>query len=179
MEGIKDLREKFGLSQATFADILGITRGQLSLIECSMRNLSTHSLVKIGELEIAQKFTPEFQPDDESRKFLTAQKESYYDNLKKRLNKEQLRLIDLQTQLIKSEEKYKSVCESLRLIGAELKLFDELPSYTHRLKDEFDSHFKAYLKNHPDITLGLKLSIKECEAVIQILQEEILRTDKK
>jgi transcriptional regulator with XRE-family HTH domain len=173
MEEIKNIRQKLGMNQELFADVLGISRGQLAQIEGSRRKLSTNSLIKLGELEIAQRLRPEFQPDEDSLHLLVAKRDVYLTELTRRLENQEKQFDKLQAQLIKNEQKFAGACEALRMITEEQKLFEGVSKYEQNLLTQYNSYMKVYLATHPNSCLDLKLKIKEAEAGIVVLKEEM------
>jgi transcriptional regulator with XRE-family HTH domain len=52
MKGLKNIREKLGLSQQDMAHWLGISRSLVTLVELGSRSLPSAALIKLSELEI-------------------------------------------------------------------------------------------------------------------------------
>ncbi|MFT3910318.1 MAG: transcriptional regulator [Ferruginibacter sp.] len=61
MSSLKNIREKFGISQEDAASWLGISRSLVALYERGIRNLPTHALLQLGRLEM---MVVEFEKDD-------------------------------------------------------------------------------------------------------------------
>jgi transcriptional regulator with XRE-family HTH domain len=173
MEDVKNIRQKLGMNQELFANVLGISRVQLAQIEGSRRKLSTNSLIKLGDLEIAQRLRPEFQPDEDNLHVLVAKRDAYLTELTRRLENQEKQFDKLQAQLARNEQKFARACEALRMITEEQKLFEGVSKYQQNLQTQYDSYMKVYLTTHPNSCLDLKLKIKEVEAGIIILKEEM------
>ena len=80
MSTLKDLRLSLGLTQQQLADMLGITRTQLSMAELNRRLLPTSALLRMGNLEIqitaqtSSRIEEELQRQSQkARNFLSAQ----------------------------------------------------------------------------------------------------------
>ncbi len=173
MEELKNIRQKLGMNQQLFANALGISRVQLAQIEGSRRKLSTNSLIKLGQMEIVQRLRPEFQPGGENLLLLVAKREAHQAELVRRLEDLEKQLHKLRDQLAKNEQRFAGAREALRMITEEQKLFEGVPKYEQSLQTQYDLYIKVYLTTHPNSCLDLKLKIRESEAGIIILKEEI------
>lgn len=161
------------MNQQLFANALGISRVQLAQIEGSRRKLSTNSLIKLGQMEIVQRLRPEFQPGGENLLLLVAKREAHQAELVRRLEDLEKQLHKLRDQLAKNEQRFAGAREALRMITEEQKLFEGVPKYEQSLQTQYDLYIKVYLTTHPNSCLDLKLKIRESEAGIIILKEEI------
>lgn len=170
MNYLKETRLELGLTQSVMADMLGISRANISLVEADMRKLSSDNMLKLGKLKMRSLQIPaeEIEGVDEiahNRKMdLIRHLEAQIESAEIKLAKEE-KLVEAMTR------KYNGSCEAMKLIRKELEIFAGVKDYEKRLDRQYNAQKKIYLDNHPSARTRHELNIIELKTTLELFRQ--------
>ena len=171
MNYLKETRLDLGLTQAAMADMLGISRANISLVEADMRKLSSDNMLKLGKLKMRSMQIPaeEFEGIEEiahNRKLdLIRHLEAQIESAEIKLAKEE-KLVKAKTR------KYNASCEAMKLIRKELEIFAGVKDYEKRLDRQYKAQSKIYIDNHPSARAKHELIIIELITTLELFRQQ-------
>jgi len=158
MNAIKQKRRELGMTQQQLAEVLGITRSALSMIELGQRPLYPHLYDKLNELKAS--VDQPSQIDANVTEALEAFKVKSRAKLERMIFEKEHELEKAQFRLSEMREKYPDAEKFLKVICEEMQNFQSLPSYFKRLQKMYSDTLKTLLATCPEAQqiLGLRIN---------------------
>ncbi len=173
MNYIKEIRQELGLTQTGFAEMLGISRANVSLAEAEIRKLSSDNLVKLRKLKMRSMQNPDelIEGLDE---ITEARATVFRDKLLMMIERSEKSLAKAERQLQFMIRKYNGACEALKLIRKEQEIFAGIRDYEKKLEGQLNSQKTIYLDNHPSARLKIQLAIDELNVTLLLYRNQLV-----
>lgn len=172
MLSLKGIRLASGLTQEAFARIIGVSRSLLSLAEIGKRGLPELSWKRVYEIEAGL----DKQQVIETEHLAVIRKKSHKkleDELTVKLNNMALRLYDLEVMLDRMLRKRRTTGNALSLLGDEMDVFANVPSYTKDLERHYNKQAKFYCASNEDREIIIQNEIESLRNEIYFLSKKL------
>ncbi len=176
---LKNLRRELGTTQIELAEMLGVSRAILSMVEIGQRTLPDHALLKLSRIQRKLEENNSNQTKSKSNDVYGEEQQKEIDQHIEKVKgllfiREKLR-DKAKGQLIRMRMKNAGALESIRLVEEELKLFEGIETYTGKLNIRRDNAIKLNEDTHPVKQLILQLRLAEMEAMVTATAQELNR----
>ena len=172
MNYLKEIRLELGLTQAAMADILCISRANISLVEADMRKLSSDNLVKLRKLKMHSVQIPAEEMDG-MEELVQNRKMELKRHLEMQIEQIEVKLSKAEKTLEIMTRKFTASCEALKLIRRELKIFAGVEDYEKRLNEQMNIQKKIYIDNHPSARLIHELNILALKSNLELFRQQL------
>lgn len=176
---LKNLRRELGTTQIELAEMLGVSRAILSMVEIGQRTLPDHALLKLSRIQRKLEENNSNQTKSKSNDVYGEEQQKEIDQHIEKVKgllfiREKLR-DKAKGQLIRMRMKNAGALESIRLVEEELKLFEGIETYTGKLNIRRDNAIKLNEDTHPVKQFILQLRLAEMEAMVTATAQELNR----
>jgi transcriptional regulator with XRE-family HTH domain len=172
MNYVKGIRLELGLTQAALADILCISRANISLVEADMRKLSSDNIVKLRKLKM-HSLQIQAEEMDGMEALVQSRKMELIRHLETQIEQTEAKLAKAEKWIESMSKKYHGSCEALKLIRKELEIFAGVEDYEKRLNVQFNIQKKIYLDNHPSARYLHELNISEFKSTLELYRQQL------
>jgi transcriptional regulator with XRE-family HTH domain len=172
MENIREIRRAIGLSQHELADMLGLSRSLLSLVETGHRRLPTSALLRLTEMRISTEKSPEHFLEEKAE--ATEQDAHFiHDEIQLRLDRAVSLRENIQRELDDMTRRYLGAELGAAMLQKEMALYEGVPRVTQKLQGRLSRQLRIRENAAPGKQLLLQLRIDELSALIALYQSKI------
>ncbi len=177
MNYIKIARNEMGLSQHALAEMLGISRAQISLAELDQRELPHKVVIKLSKLKNGMDGLP-IDSSAIDLEIPETMQEKYRLDLMKKISRDEIVLKRVEKKWNALAQKHAVVNSVMQMILKEKKKFEGAPLYESRLNEKLQWQKKVWLATHPIVQDEIKCQMNILRAKLKVYGEELEKMDR-
>ncbi|MFN8699719.1 MAG: helix-turn-helix domain-containing protein [Flavobacteriales bacterium] len=172
MENIREIRRAIGLSQHELADMLGLSRSLLSLVETGHRRMPTSALLRLTEMRISTEKNHALVSEEEN---VAAEDDVHFirEEIQLRLDRAISLRENIQRELDDMTRRYLGAELGAAMLQKEMALYEGVPRVTQKLQGRLSRQLRIRENAAPGKQLLLQLRIDELSALIALYQSKI------
>ena len=176
MKELRGIRKSMGVTQFVFADILGVSRSVIAMVERDNRVLPTNALIKLGQLQVSLHVPPEVSTEVLPEQSVMEGIDQVNEQLQKVLATREGLLRKAERSLENILAARSAATQALKLINEERAVFSGIPTYLKKLDARMESVMSAMKKAEPTQRLA-QMRVAELRALVNITRAELQRFD--
>jgi transcriptional regulator with XRE-family HTH domain len=175
MTNLAAIRREMGFSQKILAEMLGMTRSHLNMVEQEKRKLPIAAALILANLKKAQEEPSTIQPElaQKLTAFAEENTTAFTEQLHSAIKKYELQRARLIEKREKMAATHATAKLSAKMIADELRLFAGVTSYEVKLQNQLSEQEDKLKKTDPSLIAVLDWKISELTALISLAEEEI------
>ena len=172
MENIREIRKAIGLSQHELADMLGLSRSLLSLVETGQRHMPTSALLRLTQLRISTEQNPALVSAEENP---PAEDDALFirEEIQLRLDRTIALRENLQRARHDMSRRFLAAELGAAMLQKEMALYEGVTRVTQKLEARLSRQLRIRENAAPRKQLLLQLRIDELSALIAWYESKI------